>query len=176
MVIYNSYRMDIECSDYSERVLGLEEKDVPDLMVRDAGTLVELLRPVTLPYDSSMAEQVFGHQAQQRKLSLKHATNNLYERIRIHERHMDDISRRHEQTLDDLCIAKLHPLDSGKEVFTLTGMLHQLDQARRQEELAFWKDTAELRNIVFENAQEFGSLRHRTGLLESLEPRGNEYG
>ena len=160
----------------SKQVLGLPAHELPHLMVRDASTLAELLEPISLPYDTTMAEQVFGHQAKQQKISLKHVANLLYERIRIHTRHLDDIAHRDMQTQEALFGAQLHRnLDNGKKALTITGMLHQLDQARRQEELAFWKDTAELRNILLENAQEYHSLRHRTTLLESLEPRGGKH-
>ncbi|MCD6287487.1 MAG: hypothetical protein J7M12_00085 [Candidatus Hydrogenedentes bacterium] len=145
-------------------------------MVRDASTLADMLEPISIPYDATMVDHVFGLQRRHQRLSLKHVANLLYERIRIHTRHLEDIARRDMQIQESLFGAQLNRnLDNGKNAIKLTGMLHQLDQQRRQEELAFWKDTAELRNILFENAQEYQALRHRTTLLDSLEPRGNEY-
>ena len=51
----------------------------------------------------------------------------------------------------------------------LEKLLVQLEHEKRQEELAFWKDTAEVRKDLFAQAFEYTATRRRSQLLGSLE-------
>jgi hypothetical protein len=146
-------------------------------MKADANTLAKVLQPVHLSQYSTVAEQVFGAQNQQSKLSLEHIVNLLTERAQLHKRHLDDIQRRHLDVHSQLFGAKLHSkLDNHKRAMTLQTTILKLDEQRRNEELAFWKDTAELRNQFFEAAGEYSASRHRVSLLEDIESGVDVYG
>lgn len=161
----------IYASISDERDVGQAEDESP--LQRDAMTLARFLSPVPLPPEASVAAVVFGAQARRLTLSLEHAANLLYERTLLHERLLADIGHRHLQVHDQLYGARLQgKLDDFRRADRLEGMLLQLDEQRRKEELAFWKDTAEVREALFEQAGEYGALRHRTALLEGLEPGG----
>jgi len=138
---------------------------------KDAATLAEMLAPVSLPGEyQSIAEQVFGSQARQQRLSMKHLANLLEERVRLHQRHLKDIAHRDIHIQERLFGAQLHwKLDNGRRATNLEKILVELDKDKRQEELAFWKDTAELRTKMFELAGEYGALQHRLSLLEDVE-------
>jgi len=138
---------------------------------KDAVTLAEMLAPVCVPDEyQSIAEQVFGSQARQQRLSMRHLASLLEERVRLHQRHLKDIARRDMHIQERLFGAQLHwKLDGGRRATNLEKILVELDKDKRQEELAFWKDTAELRTKMFELAGEYGALQHRLSLLEDVE-------
>ena len=156
----------------------LPEEDRFEGMRKDFSTLAEMLSPVYLPGEyATLAEQVFGNQARQQRLSLKHLANVLSERVKLHKRHLEDIAHRDMQVQVLLSGERLHPQRAyGRRATSLEGTLVQLDKERRQEELNFWKDTAELRTRMFELAGEYGTLQHRVGLMEEVELGGEEYG
>jgi len=47
--------------------------------------------------------------------------------------------------------------------------LLQLEQSRRDEELAFWKDTVELREKLFENSVDYRAAKHRESIFSDVE-------
>jgi hypothetical protein len=138
---------------------------------KDTATLAEMLTPVSLPGEyQSLAEQVFGSQARQQRLSMRHLANLLEERVKLHQRHLKDIAHRDMHIQERLFGAQLHwKLDGGRRATNLEKILVELDKDKRQEELALWKDTAELRTKMFELAGEYGALQHRLSLLEDVE-------
>jgi len=146
-----------------------------DFMRRDAATLAEMLQPVYLPEDAPLSEQVFGNQARQQKLSVIHFLNLLNERTSLHKKILDDIAHRHMAIQVQLSGAQLHAsLDNHGREMKLEGMLMKLEGERRQEEVDFWKTTAELREQLFDNAKLYQALRHRTSLLEGAEPEWDD--
>jgi hypothetical protein len=60
----------------------------------DAALLKEALSPSAVPRDVTLAEQVFGSQARQQRISLGHLANVLYERALLHKKHLRDIDWR----------------------------------------------------------------------------------
>ncbi len=169
---YGGPSLGAELADgYRLKVYRIEEVPVMVSTIRpDADTLAKLLQPVDIPPYASVAEQVFGPQARQARLSLEHIHNLLKERSRLHKRHLDDIEWRHRQVQGHLSGASLHgKLDNHKREDVLHGTLIKLDAERRKEELAFWKDSADLRENLFETAKEYGATRHRTTLLGGAE-------
>jgi len=151
--------------------ITLPEHEAFEGIQKDAATLAEMLNPVYLPGEyQSIAEQVFGSQARQQRLSMKHLASLLEERVRLHQRHLKDIAHRDMHIQERLFGAQLHwKLDGGRRATNLEKILVELDKDKRQEELAFWKDTAELRTKMFELAGEYGALQHRLSLLEDME-------
>ena len=53
----------------------------------------------------------------------------------------------------------------------LQSQLLQLEQQRREEELAFWKDTVELRKELFESATDYRNTRHRYSIFSQVEEK-----
>ena len=147
------------------------------LMNRDATTLARMLQPVELNEDAPLAEQIFGNQARQQRFSLVHAVNLLGERAQLHKRHVEDIDHRHLQVQEELFGARLHAREDGyRRATKLEQMLIPLEKERRQEDLAFWKDTADLRDRLFELGGDYQTVRHRAALLSGLEPAEDIHG
>ena len=135
-------------------------------MEQDALTLARFLAPVAHTDNTPVSEQVFGSQKRQLRLSLEHALNLMNERGQLHQRHMSDINHRHMQIQEKLFGARLHGrLDNYKRATMLERVLVQMDEQRRKEEIGCWKDTVELRQMLFESAKEYQAVRHRANLL-----------
>ena len=124
----------------------------------------------TFPTSSTVADQVFGNQKHQGYLDLKHSANLFYERCRLHKQHIEEIDRRHVDIQEKKFGVEInHGPDRAKRLSNLEGQLLQLEQQRRDEELAFWKDTVELRQRLFEGAAVYKDARHRFSLFSDVE-------
>ena len=120
--------------------------------------------------EGTLAEQVFSQQLHRGKLTLKVLANLLNERVRMHIRHLREIGHRDMDCQEALFGAKLQAaLDGGRRQGNIEKIIIQLEQNKRQEELIFWKDTAELREKLFEAAAGHSDTRHRASLLAGLE-------
>jgi plasmid replication initiation protein len=119
---------------------------------------------------ASVAEQVFGNQARQQRIALRHAANVLYERALLHRTHVKDIDRRLTEFQEKLSIIKMHfPLDGGRTQQTLEKTIIDLEKQRHDEELGFWKDSAEIRQQLFEDAAAYSATQHRRDILCGVE-------
>ena len=119
---------------------------------------------------SSVADQVFGNQKQSEYLGLKHSANLFYERCKLHKQHIQDIDHRHIQIQEKLFGVEInHFPDRAKRQSGLESQLLQLEQQRRDEELAFWKDTVELRQNLFEGAASYKDAKHRYSVFSDVE-------
>ncbi|MDI6450492.1 hypothetical protein [Anaerobaca lacustris] len=136
----------------------------------DVALLKEALSPSAGPPDTTLAEQVFGGQARQQKIGLGHLANVLYERAVLHKKHLRDIDHRLTQCLDRLSVLKMHfPLDGGRPQQQLEKLIIELERQRHEEEIAFWKDSADIRQQLFENATTYGAARRRKDMLYDVE-------
>ena len=148
---------------------GYFDRFKPDVVL-----LQEALASYSGPQASTVAEQVFGNQARQQRISLRHFANILYERALLHRSHVKDIDRRLMEFQEKLSIIKMHfPLDGGRTQQTLEKLIIDLETQRHDEELGFWKDSTEVRQQLFENAATYSATRHRQGVLCGVE---GEYG
>jgi len=146
-------------------------------MQPDAATLAKLLVPVELPGYASVADRIFGGQTRRARLSIEHIGNLMRERAQLHKRHIADINHRDRQMQEALFGARLNArLDGYRRVTKLEQALPALDKERRQEELAFWKDTAELRDRLFELGGYYQGLRHRMTLFDDVRAEAPSYG
>jgi hypothetical protein len=59
--------------------------------------------------------------------------------------------------------------DKAKRQSTLETQLLQLESQRRDEELAFWKDTVDLRAGLFDGAGRYRDARHRYSVFADVE-------
>jgi CII-binding regulator of phage lambda lysogenization HflD len=138
-------------------------------MKPDAELLQDALTPL-ITATASLSEQVFGNQMKHEYFGLKHLSNLFYERCRLHKQHIKDIDRSHIQIQEIKYGVEInHFPDRAKRLSTLEGQLLQLEQQRREEELAFWKDTADLREKMFENAGLYSDIKHRYSIFSGME-------
>jgi len=136
----------------------------------DAWLLREALTPYKLLESSTVAEQVFGTQARQQKLGLKHLANIFYERALLDAKHLKEIDRRLMNCHEKLSIFKMHfPVDAGRTQQNLERLVVQLEEERRAEEINFWKDTTEIRQKLFEDAGAYSATRRRRDMLYGVE-------
>jgi len=120
----------------------------------------------------SIADQVFGNQKQQEYTSLRHLTNLLHERAELHKQHIHDIDHRHLQIQEELFGVRInHNQDRARRLSNLEGQLLQLEGQRRDEELAFWKDTVEIREKLFETASAYKDAKHRYSVFSQVEAK-----
>jgi len=136
----------------------------------DAKLLQKALSPLKKSLDYMVADQVFGNQKQLEYLGLKHLSNLFYERCRLHKQHIQEIEHSHIKTQEELFGLKLNNLPSNvRRISNLESQLLQLEQQRRDEELAFWKDTAELREKLFDGAGAYRAAKQRYSVFADVE-------
>lgn len=125
------------------------------------------------PYNT-VSDQVFGSQLRATKYSLKLLSSLLRERGLLHDRHIRDIQHRHMKLQEELCVARMmagNLLDRNQ--VTLERLIAQLEDQKRDEELAFWKDRADVRKEMLKTALDYEEVRRRAILLSGMEV---EYG
>ncbi len=136
----------------------------------DAEALQKAITPSESTEDYTLAKQVFGSQKQQQSLDLQHLSNLFYERCRLHNTHIRDIEHRHLQIQEKKFGVEInHFPDRGKRLSGLENQLLQLEQERRHEELAFWKDTVDLREKMFETAHSYKQVSQRYHIFSDVE-------
>jgi len=137
----------------------------------DAELLQEALAPINAE-TAYISQQIFGNEAKQQHIGIEHLANLFYERCKLHKRHVDDINHRHLQVQGNLYGAVInHNPDRAKRMSSLETQLLQLESSKREEELAFWKDTAELREKLFEFAGSYRAAMQRYNLFATMEGR-----
>ena len=100
--------------------------------------------------------------------------NLFYERCKLNKQHIQDIDHRHLEIQEKKFGVEINLTpDNSKRLSNLEGQLLQLEQARREEELAFWKDTVELREKLFENSVDYRAAKHRGSIFSDVE---SDYG
>jgi len=120
--------------------------------------------------NKTVSEQIFGNEIKQQYISLKHAANLFYERCKLNKQHIQDIDQRHLEIQEKKFGAEInHTPENSKRLTSLEGQLLQLEQARRDEELAFWKDTVELREKLFENSIDYRAAKQRESIFSDVE-------
>jgi len=151
-------------------LLQWPEKGYFDKFKLDADLLQKALSPLEKSTTYSVADQVFGNQKQLEYLGIKHLTNLFYERCNLHKQHIKDIDRRHLQVQETLFGVKINNFpDRARRLSNLENQLLQLESQRREEELGFWKDTVELREKLFEGADDYRAAKHRYSVFSNVE-------
>ena len=136
----------------------------------DAALLREALTSYVSPETSTTAEQVFGNQAREQKIGLKHLANILYERALLHKNHLKEIDHRLMDCHRKLSILKMHfPVDAGRTQQNLERLVVQMEEERRTEEINFWKDTTEIREKLFEDVNTYSATKRRQDMLYGVE-------
>ena len=141
-----------------------------DRLKPDADLLEQAIAPNN-PYDTvTLAQQVFGQDLKQQQIHLQHTAHLFYERCQLHQQHLYDIDDSHIKVQERLFGVEInHFSDRSKQLRTLEGQLMQLEQQRRDEELAFWKDTVDLRSQLLENGANYRDTRQRLDVFAGVE-------
>ncbi len=141
-----------------------------DKLKPDADLLHRCLSEEVKATGSSVADEVFGQQKEHEYTGMKHLVNLLQERSTLHRQHLYDIDHRHLQVQEELFGVRINfNADRSKRLTALEGQLLQLEQQRREEELAFWKDTVEIREKLFESAGAYRTSKHRYAIFSAVE-------
>jgi len=136
----------------------------------DADLLQKALSPLEKSVTNSIADQVFGNLKRIEYLDLKHSANLFYERCRLHKQHIQEIDRRHIEIQESKFGVEINNFpDKARRQSGLESQLLQLEQEKRQEELAFWKDTVELREKLFGGASTYRDANHRYSVFADVE-------
>ena len=110
----------------------------------------------------NVSEQIFGNQMKLQYVGIKHIANLFYERCKLHKQHMQEMDQRHIEVQERKFGVEINNFpDRARRLSNLENQLLQLEGQRRDEELAFWKDTVELREKLFANAGEYRAAKHR---------------
>jgi hypothetical protein len=164
----NQYSQSEPARSYSN-LLRVPHNGYFDRLKPDAELLQEALAPIQVE-TAYISQQIFGNEAKQQHIGLEHLSNLFYERCKLHKKHVDDINHRHLQLQGNLYGAVInHSVDRARRMSNLESQLLQLENAKREEELAFWKDTAELREKLFESAGSYRAAMQRFNLFASME-------
>ena len=83
---------------------------------------------------------------------------------------MKEINHEDIKCQEQLFISKIgSPMDGGRRQSNLEKLLIQIESDKRREELQFWKDTFEIRQLIFEKVQEYAQTKDRASMLGSVE-------
>lgn len=119
---------------------------------------------------NTLAEQVFGNQTRQQKLQVMHEASLISARYDLHKKHIRDIQHRLSQLQEQFSIAKmLNPLGPSKQEIDLEKLLVNMESQKREEEVAFWKDTLKVRQEMFTGVREYQAARQRADVFKDLE-------
>lgn len=141
----------------------------PTAWDRERSVLSEALIQPEAQSDS-LAEQVFGSQTRQQKLQVQHEASLVSARYDLHKKHLRDIQHRLSEVQERLSIARLlNPMGPSKQETDLEKMLLTLESQKREEEVAFWKDTLKVRQEMFTGLREYQAARHRANIFKDLE-------
>ena len=90
----------------------------------------------------------------------------------MHKQHIQDIDHTHLKVQENLFGVKINNFpDKARRLSNLEGQLLQLESQRRDEELAFWKDTVELREKLFESASDYKAISNRYSIFSDVEAK-----
>ena len=140
----------------------------------DTDLLQQALAPSNDYQLTNLSQQVFGQELKKQHINLQHSANLFKERCQLNKQHLQDIDHRNMQVQEKLYGVWINNFpDRSKRLGNLESQLLQLEQQRREEELAFWKDTVDLRQQLFETADDYRNTRNRYNIFSGV---GVNYG
>ena len=141
---------------------------------RDTELFQESLEGPPRSRNDDLTTLIFGNQLRQERLSIRHLANLLCERALLYSRHISDINHRHLQIQEEIAREGFSsPYQSSRQKVALEKLLIDLESDKRKEQTDFWKDTKDIREVMFEKAKEYQSSSQRAQLLAGL---GEAYG
>ncbi len=146
-----------------------EEKRASDAMLRETA---ELLRGIVLDKytTGSLSDRVFGNQIRQGKAGVLNSQKLIAERGRLLSRHIREIDERRNEVISRLdAFRRPYTFHRPQDVARVEKQLLDLDSARRDEYLDFWRDLAGERKELLESAGEYKASRDRADILNIAE-------
>ncbi len=175
LYFHNSrYSVDKPANSSYDSLLQWPRNGYFERLIPNAALLREALTSYPSRETSTVAEQIFGNQLHQQKISLKHLASVLNERSTLNYRHLKDIDRRMMQCHERLSIIKMHsPIDGGRSQQNLEKLIIELEKQRHDEETGFWKDTIDIKQKLLETASAYSAARQRKDIFYGLEEQQN---
>jgi hypothetical protein len=169
---FQQNRYTVKTEEESPLILTLPETWTFQKLKPDVKLLSYALRSSVYNKADTPLEQVFGTEIKRQQIKIQHIANVFAERCQIHRNHLDEIDRRHLEFQGKRYGQEITNFpDKAKRLSSLETMLAQLEKERREEELAFWKDTAELRETILEGVTEYSEAKQRCQILADVEAR-----
>ena len=132
----------------------------------------ELLRGIVLDRytSSSLADRVFGNQVRQGRAGMLNSQRLIAERGRLLSQHIREIDERRNNVITRLdSLRRPYSFHRPQDVARVENMLMDLDSARRDEYLGFWRDLAGERKELLESAGEYKASKDRADVFHIAE-------
>jgi hypothetical protein len=111
-------------------------------------------------------QKVFYQQAYQHKLTLDQVNTLVDQRQELHDKHLREIQHRHLHFQESLSIVQMNKFpDWTKQATNLERVLLGLEENKRNEEIALWKDTLELHGKAIEETRLYKAITGRANFL-----------
>ena len=144
-------------------------KPVSDAILEETA---ELLRGIVLErYASgSLSDRIFGGQLRQGRAAVMNSERLIAERGKLLDRHIREIDENRNDVITRLhFLRRPYTLHRPQDVARVEKMLMDLDSARRDEYVTFWRDLARERKELLESAAEYQASKNRASLLGGTE-------
>ena len=116
--------------------------------------------------EGSLAQKVFGQQVDEQKASGRHLSGLLEERWRLYRDHIGELRDEISRTKNRLYIAsRPYVIDHPMRQANLEKFLLKLESDARKEEIDFWKDSIDLRDKMWDVANEYRKGVNRSRLF-----------
>jgi hypothetical protein len=131
-----------------------------------AGKGTSLYQSVTPQNFENPIQKVFYQQAYQHKLTLDQLSTLVDQRQELHDKHLREIQHRHLHFQESLSIVQMNKFpDWAKQATNLERVLLGLEENKRNEEIALWKDTLELHGKAIEETRLYKAILGRANFL-----------
>ena len=118
----------------------------------------------------TLSDRVFGGQLRQGRAAMMNSESLISERGRLLDRHVREIDERRNDTMNRLhALSRPYSVHRPQDAARVEKLLLDLDSARRDEYLTFWRDLARERKELLESAAEYQASRNRASLLRGTE-------
>ena len=158
-------------SEASYRIITAEKR-ASDAMLKETAMLLKGI--VLERYTSdSLADRIFGTQLRRGRPGVTHSEQLIHERGRLLDQHVREIDARRNDVINRLdSLRRPYSAHRPQDAARVEGLLLDLDSARRDEYLSFWRDVARERKDMLESAGEYQASKDRATLLRSAEEAG----
>jgi len=132
----------------------------------------ELLRGIVLErYASgSLSDRIFGGQLRQGRAAVMNSERLIAERGKLLDRHIREIDESRNDVITRLhFLRRPYTIHRPQDVARVEKLLMDLDSARRDEYVTFWRDLARERKELLESAAEYQASKNRASLLSGTE-------
>jgi hypothetical protein len=151
--------------DTSYAVSELIPEDGSDRLFLTSKDIVRYSGVVPQNFENPI-QKVFYQQAYQHKLTLDQVNDLVDQRQNLHDNHLREIQHRHLHFQESLSIVQMNKYpDWVKQATNLERLLLGLEENKRNEEIALWKDTLELHGKAIEETRLYQAIMGRVNFL-----------